>query len=133
MGMNIYLHRREGSSSHPLAGVEFPLHVGKFSHGWYFALHVTGETDSWQACRNFLRVFCDHYALKDEEEKEISVEDFINKVENNKWEKENPIDLSNEKGCEIGLGGLIYPLPGTGRCIGKSEKFPVSYILGDFA
>ena len=112
MGTNYYLHQKPDCEC---CGRQFePLHIGKSSGGWCFALHVVPENgintlDDWRALWSATSA-----VIRDEYGDTVSIEDMERVITQRKWRGQSP-DRHYDR-----------------HCVGHGEG-TWDYIIGEFS
>lgn len=134
MGTNYYLHGKEC----PCCGrTDEPLHIGKSSAGWHFALHIIPEMkinslEDWIALWE-----SDEYHIENEYGKRIEADEMIDIITNRKGKiplEKKPYGYNswehfhNQNQSEEGLNGLIAH-----RYRAKRTNGTYDLIEGDFS
>jgi hypothetical protein len=139
MGTNYYLHRNKCSHC---GRTDEPLHIGKSSAGWHFALRVDGkirDIEDWivkfYVCGKISR-HCDNDPII-----KISIEEMLDTIFNRSniigWDNsarygamtESTFHQKNDS--ERGLNNLLRHRIGR-HCVGHGD-WPYDYIPGEFS
>ena len=135
MGTNYYLIRKD-DVCHCCGHKKEPLHIGKSSYGWCFALHVEPDKDNfphtlleWRALFNL-----NSYRIEDEYGDELTTDEMLDKITNrshphpNTWD-----DYKLEDNCaEPGPNNLVRHRIDGRHCVGHGEG-TWDYITGEFS
>lgn len=131
MGTNYYWYDQEvckvcGRQSEP-------LHIGKSSAGWYFALHVYPEKDI-KTLNDWKKLFSQPSSfIFNEYEDEISIKEITEIITNRKWDYKKCTDdkFLKDNYAEIGINNLLKRIIDGRHCIGHGEG-TWDYCIGDF-
>jgi len=136
MGTNYYLHAPK--CFHCGKEEEEPLHLGKSSGGWCFALRIYPEDgiNNWQQLWSRIDYLTEEkdYEIRDEYGSFIDNGKFFSTV----WDRRGKPDKLFDKQwlkdnyAEIGPYGLARHALLAGHCIGHGEG-PFDYIIGEFS
>jgi hypothetical protein len=128
MGTNYYWYEKEPCAC---CGREFePIHIGKSSYGWHFALHVDDETkslDDWKKRFDIQGSF-----IKNEYGEKIEKNEMIDNITNRFMDK--PIKDMNwlkQNKAKKGINGLARCIVDGVHCVGTEGTY--DYITGEFS
>jgi hypothetical protein len=129
MGTNYYLHKP--ACLHCGRGDE-PLHIGKSSAGWCFALHVIPEEindlDDW------IKLWKAPAVIKDEYGRELTCEEMYAVITQRSWKSasECSADFLESNHAQSGPNGLVRARLDGRYCIGHGEG-TWDHIVGEFS
>ena len=156
MGCNYYLHRNVCPTCDTPPGE--PLHIGKSSAGWCFALRVDrSDPDPWddepveeiKTFDDWVRLFNESDSvIKDEYDRVVSVEDMISIISRREFHTDSsrfdePYDASrgpytswadfhSKNGSKPGPNGLLRQRVDGRHCIANGEG-TWDYVVGEFS
>ena len=135
MGTNYYLIHKEATCPH-CGHKKEPLHIGKSSYGWCFALHVEHDIDDFPHDLNdWENLFCyKDYHIEDEYGDEITVDEMMDWISKRSHPNPNTWDdyELNLNGAEPGPNNLVRHKVDGRHCVGHGEG-TWDYITGEFS
>ncbi len=120
MGTNYYLH---GNVCESCGRGDEPLHIGKSSCGWHFALHVIPE-ENIKDLEDWSKRWCeDDVVIRNEYGDVIEPIDMLDIISQRKWngKKERLDEWYKDNHAEEGLNGLARHKIELGHCVGHGD------------
>ncbi len=130
MGTNFYLHRNICSCC---GRGDEPLHIGKSSGGWVFALHIYPE-NGINDLEDWIKIWTQQNAtIKDEYERIVIPDVMMDIITERKWPRKKDFDPDwlRENYAEPGPNGLARSVI-DGRCV-KHGNGTWDCFVGEFS